>query len=189
MEKILVIYGGTRRRENTEKLLDKVIEGITISNANIDKIILKELNISPCISCYGCSKNGDCSINDDMSGLYDKLKAADIIILASPIYFGSVSAYTKIMIDRCQAFWSGKYIAKIKSGERKKRGYFIATAGSDDENVILHAGYTVKLFFAACNAAYSGELFVNNTDNIKVDNNTGELDRAAAFGRAIANIL
>lgn len=185
MKRILTIYCGPRRSGNTEILLDKVIEGISKENSYISKVILKELNIQPCTACYGCSNTGKCIVYDNMSELYKSIEAADVIILASPIYFGNVSSLGKIMIDRCQSFWCGKYTAKVKEVYTEKKGYFVATAGSNEKKGFRCARYTVKLFFSACGAAYKGELFAGNTDIMEIKNNTYELERALSFGRGI----
>ena len=185
MKKALVIYGGPRRHGNTENLLDEFIKGMGINNFDIDRINLSKCRISTCTACYGCSKNGVCIINDDMSEIYMKLKKCDLIILASPIYFGSVSSLTKIMIDRCQAFWSEKFLTGIKSSKSKKSGYFIATAGTNDERMFEGAKFTVKLFFTSCNALYSGDVFAGNTDSNPLEISSQILEKAYLSGRNI----
>lgn len=165
--------------------MDIVIQSMDRNKASIDKVILGSLNILPCASCYCCGQGGNCAIDDDMRGLYARIKQSDIIILASPIYFGSVSSVAKTMIDRCQAFWAEKYMAGKRAGEQKKRGYFIATAGSNDIRMLQAVKYTVQLFFSACGAAYCGDLLAYNTDNIKVSDNEEIKERAAYMGRNI----
>lgn len=183
--KALIIYGGHRRYGNTETVLENVIAGMDKCKFGIDKVILKELDISPCMSCYSCGQYGKCSIKDDMTGLYDKIRDADVIILASPIYFGSVSSVTKTMIDRCQAFWAAKYIAEARDNVPKKKGYFIAAAGSGNTAVFQSARYTVKLFFLACGAVYSDELLISSTDNIEIKGNAEIIEKSMSFGGKI----
>lgn len=182
MQKVLAIFGGPRRRRNTEKLLNMFLECVDPRKASIETVVLGELNISACTSCYGCSSSGICVIADDMTELYKKIKSSDIIVFASPIYFGNVPAAAKSMIDRCQAFWSAKYIAKIRGGSKRK-GYFIATAGSDDSKAFDGAVYTVRLFFAACDAAYEGDVLIGNTDKIQVEDNRYARGKAVSLCR------
>lgn len=185
MEKVLALYGGHRRHGNTETILDRIIHGLSGSKFEAEKIVLTELDIHYCTSCYSCGLQGRCCIKDDMWDIYDKIKCSSIIILASPIYFGSVSSVSKIMMDRCQAFWSAKYIAGLRDKAAKKRGYFVATAGSGANDAFQAVKYTVRLFFLACGATYSGELLINGTDKMPAAKNMEILEKAAAFGREI----
>lgn len=181
MKNILVIFGGPRRSKNTGILINRFLDSIDKDLARAETILLSELNISPCTSCYGCSKTGECIINDDMAELYGKIKSCDIIVLASPIYFGNVSAFTKAMIDRCQAFWSAKYLAGKRKNVDKKKGYFFATAGSIEYASFDCAKHTVKLFFAACDADYDKDILVDNTDSVPVDMNQEAIDKAVSL--------
>lgn len=171
MKKLLAIFGGPRRNSNTEILLNGVLDCIDKSKIEVERVILGQMDIFPCTSCYGCGSTGICVLKDDMRDIYDKIRESDIIVLASPIYFGNVTAQAKEMIDRCQAFWSSKYLANLRSNRGKKWGFFIATAGSTHEEAFRGAEYTVKLFFASCDAVYEGKVFIDNTDNIPVESN------------------
>src|SRR5512135_2416002 len=110
--KVLGILGSPRRGGNTEILLKAFLEGAAAGGAEVEEIRLRELKISPCMEIYHCFKDGTCPIKDDMLGLYDKLVAADVVVLASPIFFYNVSAQAKAMIDRTQALWSRRYVLK-----------------------------------------------------------------------------
>jgi multimeric flavodoxin WrbA len=70
------------------------------------------MDIRPCQNCGGCDDTGSCIIEDAMVDIYEAIRSADRIILASPIFFFGLSAQTKIMIDRCQAFWCQRYLLK-----------------------------------------------------------------------------
>src|SRR3989338_614183 len=106
---VLGINGSPRIGGNTNLLLDKALEGAKNKGAKIEKVILNKLKIVPCQECEVVRDDGTCKIEDDFQPLYDKIKKADAIILASPIFFGSLSAQTKIMIDRFQCYWRYKY--------------------------------------------------------------------------------
>jgi multimeric flavodoxin WrbA len=186
MIKAITLYGGHRRHKNTEILTDMVLKGINGDAADVRKMVLKDMDISPCNSCYSCSSGEGCVIRDDMDIIYRGIVDSDIIILASPIYFAGVSAVAKLMIDRCQAFWSQKYIANIKSSGKKKCGYFIASAGAEGMDVFQPAIATVKLFFAACDAVYCGGLLIPGTDAVPVEGNLRVLEDAYNFGRHIS---
>jgi len=185
LKNILAIFGGPRRNKNTGILLDSLLDSIDKDCARIETVLLSELKISPCVSCYGCSKTGVCIINDHMTELYDKIKLCDILILASPIYFGNVSAITKTMIDRCQAFWSAKYLAGRRQDLPKKKGYFLSTAGSIEYSSFDCAKHTVKLFFAACGVDYMNDILVDNTDLVPVNMNVQAMEEARSLGSNI----
>ena len=105
MAKILAFYGSPRRKGNTSLLLQKAVQGVKESGAEVEEIFLRDLKMSPCLEIYGCKKTGRCVIQDDFQGLYDRILSCQGILLASPIFFYTVSAHTKILMDRCQSLW------------------------------------------------------------------------------------
>ena len=117
---ILGINGSPRIGGNTDILLDKVLEGAKAKGAKTEKVILNTLKFSPCQECENIRDDGTCIIEDDMQPLYKKIEEAEAVILASPIFFGSLSAQTKMMIDRFQCLWRAKYLFK-KDTFKKKR--------------------------------------------------------------------
>lgn len=100
---ILVISSSPRKNGNSDVLCDRFIEGARDSGHYIEKIRLDELNISPCKACNACVKNHKCVIKDDAAEAVEKMLAADMIVLATPVYFYSLCAQLKILIDRCYA--------------------------------------------------------------------------------------
>lgn len=186
MKKVLAIMGSPRKNKNTDLLLDQVIKGISIHKPQIDKIYLRDLNISPCISCGYCEKTGECSIKDDMQELYKKFDDSDVIIIASPLYFNTVSSLVKIMIDRCQVFWANKYIIRNPSiyTKKKRKGLFICTAGSPyRENQFDACVPVMDLFFKAINTSYTDNIFVSNTDKVFINKREDVLNKSYEIGR------
>lgn len=116
--KVLGVLGSPRRGGNTELLLDAALEGAAEEGASIEKVVLDALDIRPCTACDGCRDGIRCVLNDDMAALYPKIEDADAIVLASPVYFESVTAQTKAFIDRCQLFWCRKYLLGMKGKRR-----------------------------------------------------------------------
>ena len=107
--KIIAIYGSPRRRGNTAALLKKAVEGARDSGADVEEIVLRDLKISPCLEIYGCLQAGECAIKDDFQGVRDKILNAQGLILASPVFFYTVSSHTKMLMDRFQSLWVKKY--------------------------------------------------------------------------------
>jgi multimeric flavodoxin WrbA len=162
--KILGIWGSPRRGGNSEVLLDALLKGATQAGAEVEKIELRKLKVSPCVEIYQCIKDGTCPIKDDMLDLYPKLLAADVVVLASPIFFYGVTAQAKAMIDRTQALWSSRYVLKkdFPGGERK--GVLLCTAATKGKHVFVGARLTTWYFFDAINVRYAAEMLVRQVD-------------------------
>lgn len=99
--KVLAVCASPRKGGNSDVLCDQLLKGASESGNEVEKINLSGLTISPCVACYGCRKSGRCVKKDDMERVLDELIHADTIILATPVYFYSMDAQMKIMIDRC----------------------------------------------------------------------------------------
>jgi len=156
---ILGICGSPRTGGNADLLLDKVLEGARSKGAKTEKITLNSLKFVPCQECQKMSDSGGCLIKDDMQVVYKKIKSADAIVFASPVFFGSLSAQSKMMIDRFQCAWRAKYILKKGVGYKKIPGAFISVEGSTRKDFFENSRAVAKNFFATINVAYKYELF------------------------------
>lgn len=147
--KILAFLGSPRPHGNTELLLDECLKPIEEAGHEILLFKLNIMNIKPCQDCSGCEKNGTCIINDDMGEVYSAIRDADRVILASPIFFFALSAQSKTMIDRCQAFWCEKYLLKktIPGGPQGRRGLLLLVGGMKKEIGSKCAEASAKAFF------------------------------------------
>jgi len=99
-KQVLVFKGSPRENGNSSTLADRVVEGAKAAGASVDVFSLHRLDIRPCDACDTCQETGVCVLKDDMQALYPKLTQADAIIIASPIYWFTMSAQTKLFIDR-----------------------------------------------------------------------------------------
>lgn len=153
MMKITAFLGSPRKNGNTELLLKETIRGIATFRLKVKTFNLNLMNIKPCQDCSGCEKTGKCIIDDDMSKIYQKIRAADRIILASPIFFFGLSAQSKIMIDRCQSFWSEKYLLKkpVLEGKYGRKGLLLLVGGMKKEIGVQCSDATAKAFFRTIN--------------------------------------
>jgi multimeric flavodoxin WrbA len=150
--KVIAFFGSPRREGNTELLLKEAVRGVEESGLGIQLFNLNEMQIMPCQNCGGCEETGACIYEDDMSQIYDAIRTADRVILASPVFFFSVSAQAKVMIDRCQAFWCEKYLLKkpIPEGPHKRKGLLLLVGGMKEKigaTGIECAEKTAKAFF------------------------------------------
>jgi multimeric flavodoxin WrbA len=99
--KILAIHGSPRTiRSGTRKLANFILEGAANAGVETEMIDLADLRIVPCTACDACSINGTCVNDDDVPGLIDRMKEADGIIFASPVYIDNVTGQMKVFFDR-----------------------------------------------------------------------------------------
>ncbi len=164
--KVLGVFGSPRRGGNTELLLNEMLRGCRSGRAEVEEIYLRDLKIHPCLEIYACRKNGECPIRDDMQPLYPKLVEADVLALASPVFFYSVSAHAKAFIDRCQAFWSKKYLLRqpVAPGKDLRRGVFLSVGGSRGEKIFDGALMTMKYFFDSLDMVFYKSLLYRGVD-------------------------
>lgn len=164
--KILGIYGSPRKEGNTTLLLRELLKGAKEKGAKTTEIFICDLHILPCIEDYSCTQTGNCFLKDDMQDIYKQLIEHDQIVVAAPIFFYSVNAQTKALIDRCQAFWARKYILKqpIGGGEVKRRGVFISVGATKGTKLFDGTLLTIKYFFDVLNAEFFRSLLYKNID-------------------------
>ncbi|MBW1990896.1 MAG: flavodoxin family protein [Deltaproteobacteria bacterium] len=185
--KILGIWGSPRKGGNTEILLDAFLEGAAGAGAAVEKIALRELKITPCLEIYHCFKDGTCPIKDDMLPLYDKLLAAEVVALASPIFFYSVSAQAKAMIDRTQALWARRYHLKQDFPGPERQGVLLCTAATRGKLLFVGARLVARYFFDAIHVTYAAEILVRGVDEKGAVLQKPEvLEEARDLGRRLA---
>lgn len=138
---VLILSGSPRKGGNSDLLCDAFMKGASKSGNQTEKIFIRDKKIGYCNACYYCKNhNGMCAIQDDMAELLDKMQKADVIVMASPVYFYSIDAQMKAVIDRSLARWRDM---------PDKEFYYIMTAAEDSGTVM---DCTLECFrgFAAC---------------------------------------
>jgi multimeric flavodoxin WrbA len=152
MTKVVAIYGSPRRKGNTSLLLQEAVKGAREAGADVEEVVLRDLKMSPCLEIYGCKNAGRCAINDDFQKVYDSILASRALILASPIFFYSVSAHTKILMDRCQSLWVKKHwLEETSSGQipPRRKGLFISVGATKGKKLFDGTLLTVRYYFEA----------------------------------------
>ncbi len=124
-KKVLILSGSPRKGGNSDLLCDEFAKGAAESGNEVEKIRVAEKNIGFCRGCYACKDNGKCVIKDDMADVLQKMIDADVIVLASPVYFYSIDAQLKAVIDRTVARWLEV---------RDKEFYYIVTAADEEKS-------------------------------------------------------
>lgn len=121
MKKLLVLSGSPRKGGNSDMLCDQFIKGAEEAGHSATKIYVRDCKIGSCNACYACQKSGICVQKDDMTDILQQMINADIIVLATPVYFYSMDGQMKTLIDRTLPRYT-----EIKD----KDFYFIATAAA-----------------------------------------------------------
>ena len=175
-KKVLILSGSPRNGGNSDILCNEFMKGAKEAGNEVEKIRVAAKKIAPCSGCYYCRDNGGkCVHKDDMAEVLQKMIAADVLVLASPVYFYSIDAQLKAVIDRTVARWlevknkDFYYIVTMADSEISSadttlacfRGYADCVNGAIEKGVIIGNGvYT------------PGE--VNNTQAMKDAYNMGK---------------
>ncbi|MBP5242704.1 MAG: flavodoxin family protein [Clostridia bacterium] len=158
-KKVLILSGSPRKGGNSDLLCDEFMRGAAESGNDVEKIRVAEKKIGYCRGCYYCQQSGGvCAIQDDMTEILQKIIAADVLVLASPVYFYSIDAQLKAVIDRTVARWlevkdkEFYYIMTCADAERTSqettlacfRGYAECVEGAKEMGVIYGTGVYEK---------------------------------------------
>lgn len=164
--KIVAFNGSPRLGGNTEVLLEEALKPLREAGHEIIVFKLNTTDFKPCQDCGGCTKTGICIHPDAMTEIYAAIREADRIILASPIFFYSLSAQSKAMVDRCQAFWCEKYLLKkiIPAGPHGRKGLLLLVGGMKKDDGKHCAEAVAKGFFRTCSVPEHETLFFGGVD-------------------------
>ena len=158
-KKVLILSGSPRKGGNSDFLCDEFARGAAENGNAVEKIRVCEKQIGYCRGCYYCTDHGgECAIKDDMGEVLQKMIDADVIVLASPVYFYSIDAQLKAVIDRTVARWTEVknkefyYIVTCADGEKSSaettlncfRGYADCVEGAVEKGVVYGTGVYKK---------------------------------------------
>lgn len=166
---ILGLQGSPRKTGNTNHLLDTWLAAAGERGAVAERIQVPQKDIRPCIGCGNCEKKGFCSIRDDdmTKEIYGKLRRADVVVLATPIYFYNATAQLKAVIDRSQTLWARKYkLGLTDPGRPDRKGVLLAVGATRGKNLFEGMILTAKYFFDAVGADFSTSLTYRHIEDI-----------------------
>lgn len=158
-KKVLILSGSPRKGGNSDILCEEFAKGAADSGNNVEIIRVAEKKIAPCSGCYYCKNHdGVCVYNDDMTELMHKIIDTDVLVLASPVYFYSIDAQLKAVIDRTVARWTEVenkemyYIVTMADEELSSadttiacfRGYADCISGAKEMGIIIGNGVYEK---------------------------------------------
>jgi multimeric flavodoxin WrbA len=158
---VLGLQGSPRKKGNTHFLLSAFMDEVKSRGAETHVINVCEKNIRPCIGCATCERKGFCAIKDDdmAAEIYGLLRRADVVVLATPIYFYNATAQMKLLIDRTQTLWARKYkLGLTDPGRPDRKGILLSVGATKGKNLFEGMILTAKYFFDAIGASYFGDL-------------------------------
>ena len=183
-KKILVLLGSPRRKGNSALLAERIVEGAKAEGAEAAFVSLDEMGLEPCRGRGACQKKGSrgCAIDDAMQELYPAMIAADAWVVASPVYWFTMSAQTKLWMDRCFALPA--YAADPFSGKR----IAIAMAyGGDDpfDSGCVNALRTFQDAYGYAGAEIVGFVYGSAAAAGEIRKNKAVMKAAEELGRAL----
>lgn len=191
MVTVIGICSSPRKGGNSEIILDKALEGARAAGALVEKMILNGLDFRPCQECGGCDRTGRCVLPDGMQTVFKKIEELDGLIIASPIFFASLSAQAKMMIDRFHCAWIRKYILKEHPLSRKiQKGVFLCVSAQERDDFFGNAKKIIRTLFATLDVEYLGDLYCGGIEEEGDMLKKAEcLKEAERLGRRLAESL
>ena len=187
---VLIVKGSPREKGNSAALADQVAAGAATAGALVDTVYLHGMDIQPCDGCDFCQDATDtgCVIDDDMQSLYPKIREADAVVYASPIYWFTVSAQMKLFIDRCYALGGESDYAAEHALAGKRIG-IVLTYGDDDpyNSGAVNAIRTFQDIFAYIPAEIVGMVYGSASDAGEIRSNHALMEKAFKLGEKLAS--
>ena len=182
---VLGLQGSPRLKGNTSILLSAFMDEAESLGAGVHCLHASRVKISPCMECGNCEEKGFCAIDDEMQHIFSMLRRADLIVMATPIFFYSVTAQLKTLIDRTQTLWARKYVHKLVDPGRKwRRGLLFSVGATKGKNLFDGVKLTAKYFFDAVGASFDGSLLYRNIENAgEIANHSRALEDARAMAK------
>ncbi len=188
--KVLGISASPRVDGSSDLLLRQALAGAESAGASTEYVGLRDFKIAPCDESNACYATGKCIIEDDFQLILQKMLDADRLIFATPIFFMTVCAQAKLLIDRCQCLWARKYVLKkpLFTATRDRRAVVIAVGGSKSKKMFDGLHLTMKYWLDVLEFNYVADLFFNQIeDSARIKQHPTALSDAYRLGRDLAS--
>ena len=187
-KKILLVMGSPRKEGNSATLAKKVVAGAEATGAEVESFYLHGMNIKPCTACDTCREEEvkDCVIEDDMQTLYPKLRKADALVIASPIYWFTISAQTKLFMDRWYALGGPQEEYAAFAGKR----IGIVLTYADVDPFVSGAVNALRTFQDAFNyvgGEIVGMIYGSASEAGEIENNRDLMEEAYELGKKLCS--
>lgn len=184
---VLVLLGSPRKKGNSTALAQRVVQGVESAGVKTETVYLNGLDIRPCQGCYACKKkdSSGCVVEDDMQALYPKLIGSYAWVIASPVYWFSMTAQTKIFMDRCFALFNDDREKSALAGKR------IAIAMSYGDSDAFNSGCVNALrsfqdAYRYAGAKIVGMVYGSAEEPGEITSNADLMTQAENLGRRLA---
>jgi|WetSurMetagenome_2_1015567.scaffolds.fasta_scaffold210956_2 multimeric flavodoxin WrbA len=160
---VVIIFGSPRKNSNTHILVKEARKGLADNGVSSEIFYLNEMNIKGCQACYYCKRKNvsDCAVKDDMQKIHEAIHKADGILVASPIYFGGVTAQTKAWLDRLFPFIGMNVNSLMAKG---KKAAFIFTQNQPAPELFANCIDSFKMMMGFIGFEVKDSLLAYNLD-------------------------
>ena len=173
MKNVLIISSSPRKKGNSQLLCEKFQEGAEKAGNKVKLVRLMEKNIDFCHACDACMKTGKCVLKDDMHELLEDFQKADVIVLATPVYFYGISAQMKTFIDRTYPIWQHLGAKKV---------YYIVSAGLGKDIIERSLGDLDGFVEHLEKYEIKGRIYAENVMEAGLVKDTDLMDKAYQMG-------
>ena len=178
MKKVIVISTSLRAGSNSDMLAEKFAEGAKASGNVVEKISLRGKEIKFCVGCLSCQKTGACVFKDDVPEIMAKVKEADVVCWATPIYYYEMSGQMKTLIDRMNAMYSREY--------RFRDIYLLTTAAEAEEGTPRRAEMGLTGWIDCYGkSSLKGHLFCGGVNDARDIEGNASLMQAYEMGKGV----
>jgi multimeric flavodoxin WrbA/protein-tyrosine-phosphatase len=183
---VLGFQGSPRKKGNTSYLLATFMQAVEKLGAQTQIVEVTRKDIIPCKELVVCEKKGYCPIDDDIkTEIYPLIRQAEVVVLATPIFFFNMTAQLKAVVDRCQLFWARKYRFNLADPAKKtKCGFLLSVGASKGKSLFEGLQLSAKYFFDAIDARFAGSLTYREIegphDMARHPTVTADVEKAAA---------
>lgn len=185
--RLLCIAGSPRRHGNSDLLLDELTAGAQEAGATALRLVAATAGIGTCRGCNACSRDGECIQRDAMDDVYRLLDTADAIVFSSPVYFATVPAVLKTLLDRCQPYWARRHVLHQPVPEKRRPGAIIVVGGGGDPYGTACAVTPLRSAFSVLEVCCEEVLEVVGPDAAgDVSRDLDALAKAREIGRLVA---
>ncbi len=185
-KRILILKSSPRVPSSSGMIADQLADAAIQAGAKVEIVDMGRMNIHPCQACDGCreSADGGCIEGDDMKDIYPKIEAADAIVLASPIYFFSLSAQAKLFLDRWYAFGGTQKYRPLHGKDMA----LLLTYGDDDayELGAVNAIHTFQDICRYVKAPIAGMVYGTGWDGLEAPQQAALFAKARKLGVKLA---
>ncbi|MFW5770369.1 MAG: flavodoxin family protein [Spirochaetota bacterium] len=154
---VLAIYGSPRKEGVTASVQNSILEQLGLP-VYIKKFYVYDENINPCVACGYCKHHFGCIYNDSMTDIYDSLITANLVCIASPLYFSNITGPLKLLIDRCQVIWERQLRGEKSSIFQK--GFFTAAGAGSYSKMFVPSVITIRHLFNTAGLIYNEDEYV-----------------------------